>query len=356
MSLGSLPLKNRIAMGSMTRCRADPVTGNVTPEMLEYYRQRAESAGLVLTECLYIDAGHNAYPGAAGMTTEEHVRGWRAITDAVHKERSFIFAQLYHPGRTLHPEMTGAHPIAPSALKCDTKARVRGQMKDHVVPREMTHEDIRATQKKFVDAAALAKLAGFDGVELHAANGYLIDEFLRSSSNTRTDAYGGSFANRSRYLLELVEQLSAVFLPQRIGVKLSLVGRFQAMREEDPVGLGRYLLAELGQRGVLYAQLMEAESREVVTNDNGHDQIQNCAKIFRNNFSGVLLTNGFGEAAEGVRRVEQGEGDLAVFSSLFIANPDLVERLQHAWPLVEPMREFFYSPGPRGYTDYPKYA
>lgn len=355
-SLGSLSLKNRIVMGSMTRCRADPATGNVTPEMVQYYHQRAESAAVILTECLYIEQNQNAYPGAPGMVTEEHVEGWSKIADAVHAQGSFLVAQLYHPGRVLHPDMGGAQPIGPSPVKCEAKAYIKGQQKDHVVPREMTMEDIRATQQQFVRAAALAKRAGLDGIELHASNGYLIDQFLRSSSNMRKDNYGGSLANRSRYLLELIDQLTVVFPAERIGVKLSLVGRFQGMREEDPLGLGRYMLGELGHKGVCYVQLMEAESRSAVPVDNGHEQIPNCAQALRDAYCGVLLTNGFGEPTEGARRLVDGEADMAVFSTMFISNPDLTARLKNGWPLVEPLREFFYAPGPRGYTDYPRYT
>ena len=353
--VSGLQLKNRIFMGSMTRCRADQRTGNVTPEMVEYYRQRAESAALVITECLFIDPKHSAYPGGGGLATNEHVTGWQAVTDAVHAQGSYAFAQLYHPGRVQHPDITGAHPLAPSPVQCAAKARVRYELKDHVVPREMTVADIRETQRQFVHATMLAKRAGFDGVELHASNGYLIDQFLRSRTNRRTDAYGGSVANRARYLLELIDQLNAVFPSQRIAVKLSLVGRFQDMRDDDPLTLGKHLAAELGRKEVLYVQFAEAEAPAAFPIDNGQEQIRNCAKAFRASLNSLLVTNGFGDPAEGIRRVEEGEADIAAFSSLYISNPDLPQRLQNGWPLTEPRQEFFYRPGAQGYTDYSKY-
>lgn len=355
LKFGSLQLKNRVVLGSMTRCRADPSTGNVTPIMVEYYRQRAQSAGLVLSECVFIDQNQNPYPGAGGMVTDEHAKGWKSVVDSVHREKSVIFAQLYHPGRVVHPDISGEQPIAPSPIACSSKAFVHGKFKDNVVPREMLVKDIQRAQQQFVDSAKIAKKAGFDGIELHASNGYLLDQFLRSHSNTRKDTYGGSVQNRARFLLETVEKVFEVFPPDRVGVKLSLVGRFNSMYDKDPLALGECILKELQEMGVLYVQLAEAESRKLMPENNGHDQIENCAKEFRKFFKNFLITNGFDGVREGMRRLEQDEADLVAFSTLFLANPDLTERIKNGWELASPKRQYLYSPGPLGYTDYPNY-
>lgn len=356
IQFGSLSLKNRIVLASMTRCRADPQTGNPQPPMAEYYAQRAESAGLILTECCFIDPHHNAYPGAGGLVTEEHAKGWKEVVDAVHEKGSAIITQIYHAGRTMHPDLNQGYPMGPSPLATPGNAYINGKPTPHVVPREMTHEDIAKTQDQFVHAAGVAKKAGFDGVELHAANGYLIDQFLRSSSNVRTDQYGGSVENRSRYLLETVEKLKAVYPAERIGVKISLVGRFQSDGDSDPVALGNYLLAELQKMGILYVQLAEAELQGDKSIPSGKDQIPNCASCFRKVFDGFIITNGFGTPQEAYRRIDAGEADLASFATLFIANPDLTERLKNGCELASSSREFYYTGGTKGYTDYPSYA
>lgn len=355
LKFGSLKLKNRFALGSMTRCRASRETGNITPEMVDYYSQRAESAGLIFTECVFVDKEHNSYLGAGGMITREHCEGWKTIVDAVHRQNTAIFAQLYHPGRALHSDLTGVFPMGPSPIKCSGTVLVHGESKEYDFPREIIANDIFVTQEQFFHAAKIAKKAGFDGIELHAANGYLIDQFLRSESNTRRDTYGGVLANRCRYLLELIDKISKIYPPERIGVKLSLVGRYNSMYDKWPEELGKFLLRELDKRDILYVQLMEAESRTFITSNNGHDQIEDCAKTFRKHFGGFLVTNGFGGMDAGIKKLEEDEADIAAISYLFVSNPDLVERVKNGWTLTLPLKEYFYTPGPKGYSDYPKY-
>lgn len=349
-----LKFKNRGVLASMTRCRANE-NGIINPWMIDYYRQRAESAGLVMTECVFTNVKYNSYLGAGGMSTPEHAKSWRPLVEEVHKVGSYIGAQVYHPGRGLHPDVSGGECIGPSPIAIIGKTFVRGKMMDYVQPRELKESEILKLIDEYENSAKVAKLAGFDIFEVHGANGYLCDEFLRDSSNHRKDKWGGSFENRCRFVLEVIDRVAKHFPYNRIGIKLSPVGRFQGMKDSDPVGLMKYLLAQLNQRDLLYVQLMEAEGRHIIKEDNGADQIANLSKTFRKDFKNIIITNGFIAPEELIRRVEEGEADMASFATQFIANPDLLERLKNGWPLASFKTGIEYSPGPAGYSDFPKY-
>ena len=250
--LGPLTLKNRFVMASLTRVRADPETGNPNDLNVEYYTQRARSAALILSEAAYLTKDQNSFRGAGGFENEDNAAHWKRVTDAVHKEGCFFIAQLCHPGRSLHSAMTGSQPLAPSAIAISGQTHVNGQKVNHEVPKEATIEEINTILDQFENAARMAKLAGCDGIELHGANGYLVDSFLKTSSNKRTDQYGGSVENRSRLCLQVIDRFLKVFPSDRVGIKLSPVGRYQDMKDDDPISLYKYLLAELQKRNLLY--------------------------------------------------------------------------------------------------------
>ena len=232
---------------------------------------------------------------------------------------------------------------------------MRGELVDQAVPKPATLADIKDAFNQFENSAKMAKEAGFDGIELHSAHGYLVDSFLRDSSNKRTDEWGGSIENRCKFVLECIDRFLKVYPSDRVGIKLSPVSRYQSMKDEDPVGLYKYLLKELNKRNILYVQLREAETIGVVPVDNGSLQIKNVAKTFRKDVKGFLMSNQFGEYQEAERRLNEGEADLVAVGTDLISNPDLLLRLKNGWPVVKPDPHFYYSSGPIGYSDYPHY-
>lgn len=348
---GSFSFKNRIALASMTRTRANP-DGIVTPFMIDYYTQRAKAASIVLTECAFVDDKNNSYIGAGGMETEDHAASWKNVVKSVHKENSYIIAQLYHAGRSLPKELHGTQPLAPSPIKCGGKTYVKGEFKEYSVPKEMDEKDIEKAIQQFVNSIKIAKKAGFDAVELHGANGYLIDEFLRDGANKRTDRWGGSVENRSRFVLEIIDRASGIFPFDKIAIKLSPYGTFQSMSDSDPKALISHLLKEFKKRGLFYVQFMETD---LPPTDQNPAIDHNIVKTHRKEFQNMLITNGFRDVNEGIRRVEEGEADMASFAQMFIANPDLDERLKNGWKLEVAPKEVWYGPGPKGYSDYPRY-
>lgn len=358
--VGPFTLKNAVVLASLTRLRCGE-DGVPTDIVAEYYRQRAESAGLVLSEASPIEMKSNTFIGAAGLENETQAHAWKKVTDLVHKEGSFMFAQLVFQGRVLHPKHHGTEAIGPSAVPAEGFCYVRGEKVDYAVPREMTQEDIDRVQERFVNAAKMAKLGGFDGVELHAANGYLIDQFLKTASNKRTDKYGGSIENRCRFLLETIDKVAEVYPLNQIGVKLSPVGRYQSMNDENPLELFTYLMTELDKKGLAYAQLRESDTftSQDKPQDAGDHQIAHVNETFRKIYKGTLMANGFRTGELGAKWIEEGTADLACFGWIFISNPDLTERLRNKWPIADVNAAALYkvangSPAV-GYSDYPKY-
>ena len=347
-----LRLKNRGVLSSMTRHRANE-DGTVTPWMVDYYRQRGESAALVMTESCFINQKFNSNVGGAGMQTETHAKSWRAVIEEVHKVGAFIGAQVCHPGRALHPEL--GQPLGPSPIKAQGTAKVNGNLLEFAVPKELTEKEILSIISEFENSARVAKIAGFDLFELHGAYGQLCDQFLRDCSNQRKDAWGGSFENRCKFVLEVIDRVSKYFPYDRIGIKLSLVTRYQGMKDVDPIGLTNYLLSELNKRNVLFVHMVEAESRAVVPQDNGKDQIENVCLTFRDKFKNLFITNGSESVEERINIVENGQADMASFGASFVANPDLLERIKFAYPLSTFKPEDLYTPGPQGYCDFPKF-
>ena len=348
-ALNSIPLRNRLVMAPMTRNRA---VVNNTPNalMAEYYGQRA-SIGLLITEGVSPSPNGLGYARIPGLFTPEHVAGWRLVTDAVHARGSRIFAQLMHTGRASHADNlpAGARVVGPTAtpLVADVYTDTKGPQPGSPV-HPMTEADIAATVAEYAHAATLAIEAGFDGIELHAANGYLIEQFLNANLNTRADGYGGSIAGRNRFALEVARATAAAIGANRVGIRISPYGAFNEMGAFPDVE-AQYLalVSELSTIGVAYLHLVDHSSM-------GAPAIPPAFKTqLRKEFRGVFIASGGLDRAKAEQILANGEADLIAFGRAALANPDLVTRLEQSLPLNAPDFATFYTPGEKGYTDYP---
>jgi N-ethylmaleimide reductase len=346
--LGDLTLSNRMVMAPMTRSRA--LDGNVpNPLAATYYAQRA-SAGLILTEASQVSPQGVGYIRTPGIHSAEQVAGWRAVADALHRAGGKIFSQLWHVGRVSHPDFHGgALPVAPSALPVEGEAFTpRGPAK-LVTPRALEANELPGIVEQFRTAAQNAKRAGFDGVELHGANGYLLDQFLRDGANQRTDHYGGSIHNRARFPLEVVDAVISVWGPQRVGYKLSPYFSGYSMSDSNPIATFSYIATELNRRGLLYLHVSEAVAGPMAA-PAGTTRV---TPIVRDIFDGTLIVNGGYDAVSGEAAIASGEADLVAFGVPFLANPDLPARYRSNAALNAADRATFYSGEANGYIDYP---
>jgi N-ethylmaleimide reductase len=345
LQLGSLELPNRILMAPLTRCRAEP--GHIPGALMaEYYSQRA-SAGLLIAEATMAMEGNSAFYAEPGIHNEAQVTGWRGVTDAVHAKGGRIFLQIWHGGRACHPFFNhGAQPVAPSpiAITNDEVHTPEGK-KPYVVPRELRDDELPGLVAGFQNAAANAKSAGFDGVEIHSANGYLLDEFLRNGANRRTGPYGGPVENRARLLLEVLEAVSGVWGANRVGIRISPLNSFNSMSDSDPAGVAAWLARRLDPCGLAYLHVMRGD----ILGQNHGDIVT----PIRENFRGPLVLNMGFTPEEAAETVSSGLADAIAFGTPFLANPDLPARIRSGAPLNAPDPSTFYSPGPKGYTDYP---
>lgn len=352
-SLGDIELPHRVLMAPLTRSRAAQ-PGDVPQSMnVEYYRQRA-GAGLILTEATQISPQGKGYAFTPGIHSSEQIAGWRRVTDAVHEAGGRIHAQLWHVGRISHPDLQPdqARPVAPSAIRPEgakTFISADSGMVDVPEPRALEAEELPGIVDQYRKAAENAREAGFDGVEVHAANGYLLDQFIKSGSNTREDAYGGSLENRLRLPLEVVEAVVGVWGKARVGVRVSPTGSFNAMHDEDPVATFGAFAKALDAIGIAYIEVVEDSFQG--NHENGRPEA--VIDAIRERFSGTYIGNGAYTAEEARRRIAEGRVDLVTFGRPFIANPDLPERLSRGADLNEPDYATFYGGDERGYTDYP---
>lgn len=339
-----LVLANRIVMAPMTRNRAD-ANGRPTAMMAVYYGQRA-SAGLIVSESAPISAQAVGYPCTPGLFHEDQILGWRQVTGAIHARGGRIFAQLQHCGRISHPSLQhdGIDPVAPSAIRPQGQAVTCAGMQDFVTPRALRSEEVLAVIDQFRIAAQQAKAAGFDGVEIHGANGYLIDQFLRDGSNHRTDAYGGTPGKRLALLMEVIDAAAEVWPRERIGVRLSPENRFNDMSDSDPAKHFVGFVTELGRSRLAYLHVLEGD---MMTRSSAVDY-----PALRRRFDGVYIANNGYDKARAAVALRSGDADLVAFGAAFIANPDLVDRLRHDCPLNAPDAQTFYGGGEAGYTDY----
>jgi N-ethylmaleimide reductase len=353
-TLGDVSLKNRVVMAPLTRMRANDA-GVPGPLAATYYAQRA-SAGLIISEASQISSLGKGYPATPGIYSDEQVAEWKKVTDSVHQAGGLIFVQLWHVGRISHSSLHPAEglPIAPSAIKPSGQVYTASwALEDYETPRAMTLDEITQLKADYVQAAKQAKAAGFDGVELHAANGYLLDQFLQDGSNQRTDSYGGSIENRCKLVLEILNDIIPVWGSGRVGIRLSPYGTFNDMRDSDPIQLFSYLIESLNPLNLCYLHLIEPRA----TSAGGNDHIENSApstgKLFRKLFKGkVILAGGFNkENAE--EALQANEADAIAFGRIFISNPDLPKRFELNAPLTKYDRATFYGGAEKGYTDYP---
>ena len=347
-TLGPLTLQNRLVMAPMTRSRA---TGNVPNELMaEYYAQRA-SAGLIITEGTSPSHNGLGYPRIPGIFSPAQIEGWRRVADAVHAQGAKLFVQLMHTGRIGH-ELNlppGARVLAPSAVAAAGEMYTDAEgMKPNAMPHEMSAADIRDTAGEFARAAQNAVAAGCDGVELHAANGYLLEQFIRPNSNRRTDRYGGPIENRARFVLEIVEAAIVAVGKDRVGIRLSPFGVFNDMPLYDAMEADyTWLAQQLDARGLTYIHLVDHSAM-------GAPPVPDSIKAaFRSAFKGALILSGGYDAARAESDLAAGKCDLVAVGKPFLANPDLVARWQAGAPLNAPDPATFYTPGAKGYIDYP---
>ena len=351
ISLNGLELKNRVIMAPMTRSRAAN-EGNVPNDlMVTYYTQRA-GAGLIITEGSQISKQAVGYINTPGIYAAEQVEGWKKVTKAVHEEGGKIFLQLWHVGRISHPDFhDGELPVAPSAINPNEKAYTVNGFTDTVTPRALTIPEIKEIVQDFKNAAQNAIEAGFDGVEIHASNGYLLHQFFVSTSNTRTDEYGGSIENRARILFEIIEAIKEVVPVEKVGVRLnpSLHGIFGTTLNEDTIPTFDYIVEKLNNYKLAYLHLSEPFTD---VSDLPHAE-PNIAKRYRPIYKGNLIINAGFTQEKGNKVIEEGEADMVAFGVPFIANPDLPERFAQNAELQQPDKDKFYTPGADGYIDYP---
>ena len=348
--IGTIQLSNRIAMAPLTRNRAGqglaPTDLNVT-----YYAQRA-AAGLIVTEATQVSPTGIGYPNTPGIYTAEQVAGWRRVTDAVHARGGRIFLQLWHVGRISHPSLQpdGALPVAPSAVAAEGDVMTYEGPKPFVAPRALETSEIAGIVDEYAHGARLAREAGFDGVEIHAANGYLIDQFLQDNTNLRTDEYGGSVENRSRFLLEVTRAVVAVWGADRVGVRLSPRGTFNSMGDSDRAATFSHAVAEMAKFNLAYLHIVEPVAGPMAaTSVPGERLTPHLRKLFR----GPIIGNGGYTQQTATEAIQRGEVDLVSFGVPFLANPDLPARFAAGAPLNKPDVSTFYGGDAHGYTDYP---
>ncbi len=345
LNVGDISLANRVVMAPLTRSRADE---NRTLHDLNvtYYQQRA-TAGLIITEATQISAEAAGYPATPGLYNDLQVAAWKRVTDAVHAEGGRIFVQLWHCGRISHPSLLpdSQPPVAPSAIAAEGEAFTYEGPKPFVVPKILSVDEIAVIVGQFQEAAKRALQAGFDGIELHGANGYLIDQFLRDGSNQRDDLYGGSVENRGRFLCEVIEAVCAVLPSKQVGLRLSPENRFNSMSDSDPQSHFSYFVSQLNAYDLAYLHVLEGDM-------TGRESRVDY-RVLRDSYQGTYMANNGYDKAKAEQALQAGHCDLVAFGVPFIANPDLVYRYQHDLPLNEADPNTFYGGDEHGYTDYP---
>jgi N-ethylmaleimide reductase len=360
LKIGPYELAHRVVMAPLTRMRAEPGTLAPRPLNAEYYAQRATPGGMLIAEASPVLPTGFGNPNVPGIYSEAQIAGWKRVVDAVHAKGGLIFLQLWHVGRVSHSSLQpgGVLPVAPSAIAIgdDLKAMTAdGKPAAYETPRALETEEVAQTVAAYGQAARNAKAAGFDGVEVHGANGYLIEQFLQTRSNQRTDNYGGSIENRARFLLEVTQAVIDVYGADRVGVRLSPYGIANGSGEPDPMPLYTYAVEALNRLGIAYLHLIEPRSSGAGRADVNWQNVPSAMTLFRPLWKGVLMIAGgfVGDSAEAA--IAQGQADAVAFGRYFISNPDLPRRLADRLPLTPYNRPTFYGGAEKGYTDYPVY-
>jgi len=352
VKIGPYDLPNRIFMAPMTRSRADNRENAATPMIAEYYTQRV-TAGLLITEAAPVSRQAVGYIHVPGIYTQAQIEGWRLVTRAIHNKGGHIFCQLWHCGRMSHPDLQGGKlPVAPSAINPKDKSFTPDGFKETVTPHALTIDEIHSITNDFQKAAANALAANFDGVEIHAANGYLFHQFFSNCSNTRNDEYGGRHENKARFFFETLDKVGKVVGFGKVGVRLnpSAHGFFGIIIDKDTIPTFEHIVERLNDyRDLAYIHFLEPGS----TVDNVPYAVKNIDRHFRPRYHGTLIINGGFKRENGNKVLEEGLADAVAFGRPFISNPDLVERIRRNAPLARWNEQTFYTPGTEGYTDYP---
>jgi N-ethylmaleimide reductase len=361
LQVGPYRLNHRVVMAPLTRMRAERPSLAPRPLNAEYYAQRATPGGLIIAEASPVMAGGFGNPGVPGIYSEAQVQGWRAVVDAVHANGGLIFLQLWHVGRVSHSSFQpgGALPVAPSAVPISAELKMMtadGKPALYETPRALKTGEVAGIVEAFRQAATNAMKAGFDGVEIHGANGYLIEQFLQSRSNLRTDQYGGSIENRARFLMEITQAVVGVWGAHRVGVRLSPYGIANDSGEADPMPLYTHVVQTLNPLSLAYLHFIEPRSSGAGRAEVNHQNVPSAMVLFRPIWKGVLITAGgfTGETANAA--IADGHADAIAFGRIFISNPDLPRRLSEDFPLTPYSRVTFYGGEAAGYTDYPVYG
>jgi N-ethylmaleimide reductase len=361
LKVGPYRLRHRVVMAPLTRMRAERPSLAPRPLNAEYYSQRATPGGLIIAEATPVMPTGHGNPGVPGVYSDAQVKGWRSVVDTVHARGGLVFLQLWHVGRVSHSSFQpeGALPVAPSAVPISAELKTTtadGKPSHYETPRALETGEISGVVDSFRQAADNAMKAGFDGVEIHGANGYLIEQFLQSKTNLRTDQYGGSIDNRARFLLEIVQAVTGVWGANRVGVRLSPYGIANDSGEADPMPLYTHVVEALNPLGLAYLHFIEPRSSGAGRAEVNHQNVPSAMVLFRPIWKGVLVTAGgfTGEAAEAA--IAEGHADAIAFGRIFISNPDLPRRLREGLPLTPYNRATFYGGEEKGYTDYPAYG
>jgi N-ethylmaleimide reductase len=357
LQIGAVTIQNRIVMAPLTRMRAG--AGSVpTPLNAKYYAQRS-TAGLIIAEGTAVSQQGQGYPNAPGIYTSEQITGWRSVTRAVHAGGGKIFLQIAHNGRNSHSSFMpdGGPPVAPSAIPPSLPGFTNDFRQVPIeTPRALQTNEIPAIVESFGQAARNAMLAGFDGVELQGSNSHLIDQFLEDGTNLRTDQYGGTITNRLRFLMEIVDLVSASIGPERLSVRLSPFGQYGGIHDSNPLQLYNTAIEALNRRGLAYLHLIEGRGSEIGLTDELHQEALNNARLFRPSFTGPLISAAAYNPDSAAQILEEGHADAVAFGRLYIANPDLVERIKMQLGMNAYDRSTFYGGAEVGYTDYKTYG
>ena len=354
LALGRANLGHRVVMAPLTRLRAEVPSDKPTPLMAEYYTQRASEGGLIITEATTVSCKSRGYLGAPGIYDDIHIGSWKQITNAVHKKGGKIFLQLWHVGRVAHSDLIGGGaPVGPSVTPYEGVAFTQNGWVPVTPNRALTLNEIKGVIEEYRAAARRALQAGFDGVELHAANGYLLDQFLQDGTNKRTDVYGGSVENRARLLLEVFDAVASVWDADRVGVRVSPSSSFNGMHDSNPEALYVHVATALADRGSAFLHVVEP--RVIGSVDAEEWQPAVASALLRKHFAGPIIAAGGFDPESAGQIVASGDADAVAFGRHFIANPDLPARIKRQLPLNSYDRNTFYGGDAQGYTDYPFY-
>jgi N-ethylmaleimide reductase len=360
LQIGPYQLRHRVVMAPLTRMRAEKPSLAPRPLNAQYYSQRATPGGLIIAEATPVMATGHGNPGVPGVYSDQQIKGWRAVVDAVHAKGGLIFLQLWHVGRVSHSSFQpgGVLPVAPSAVPIGgglTAMTAAGPPVPYETPRALETSEIAGVVDSYRQGARNAMDAGFDGVEIHGANGYLIEQFLQSHTNLRTDQYGGSIANRARFLIEVTQAVTDVWGANRVGVRLTPYGIANGSGEADPMPLYTHVVRSLQPFGLAYLHFIEPRSSGAGRAEVNHQNVPSAMELFRPIWKGILISAGgfTGETANAA--IAAGQADAIAFGRIFISNPDLPRRLSHGFPLTPYNRATFYGGEEAGYTDYPEH-